>query len=43
VFNKMPPADHSYPGTTSAPYNALNYNVYGRAMYLEAKYTFGNN
>lgn len=40
VFNKMPPIDRSYPGTTSSPYNDSNYNVYGRAMYLEAKYTF---
>ena len=43
VFNKMPPADHSYPGTTATPYNTLNYNVYGRAMYLEANYKFGSN
>ena len=41
VFNKMPPMDHSYPGTTGTPYNTLNYNVYGRAMYLEANYKFG--
>lgn len=41
LFNKMPPADHSYPGTTSLPYDATNYNVYGRAMYLEANYKFG--
>ena len=41
LFNKMPPADHSYPGTTSQPYNPNNYNVYGRSMYLEANYKFG--
>ena len=41
LFNKMPPVDHSYPGTTGAAYNEENYNVYGRAMYVEAKYTFG--
>ncbi|MEP7185328.1 MAG: TonB-dependent receptor [Rhodanobacter sp.] len=41
LFNKMPPADHSYPGTTSQPYNTDNYNPYGRAMYLEANYKFG--
>ncbi|HXS03688.1 MAG TPA: TonB-dependent receptor, partial [Rhodanobacter sp.] len=40
VFNKMPPLDRSYPGTTSSPYNSSNYNVYGRAMYLEATYKF---
>ena len=40
VFNKMPPLDRSYPGTTSSPYNESNYNVYGRAMYVEANYKF---
>ncbi len=43
VFNKMPPQDHSYPGTTASPYNSLDYNVYGRAMFLEADYKFGAN
>jgi outer membrane receptor protein involved in Fe transport len=41
VFNKMPPKDDSYPGTSNQPYNTLNYSVYGRAIYLEAKYSFG--
>ncbi|MBD8874341.1 TonB-dependent receptor [Rhodanobacter sp. DHB23] len=41
VFNKMPPMDHSYPGTSGSPYNSGNYNVYGRAMYLELNYKFG--
>ncbi|MBD8899567.1 TonB-dependent receptor [Rhodanobacter sp. DHG33] len=41
LFNKMPPMDHSYPGTSGSPYNSSNYNVYGRAMYLEANYRFG--
>ena len=41
LFNKMPPADHSYPGTTALPYNSDDYNPYGRAMYLEANYKFG--
>ncbi len=41
VFNKMPPLDRSYPGTTGTPYDSTNYNVYGRAMYLEANYRFG--
>lgn len=41
AFNKMPPMDRSYPGTTSTPYNTDNYNVYGRAMYLEMNYKFG--
>ncbi|MBB5359867.1 outer membrane receptor protein involved in Fe transport [Rhodanobacter sp. ANJX3] len=43
VFNKMPPVDHSYPGLTAQPYNTLDYNVYGRAMFLEANYKFGSN
>lgn len=41
VFNKMPPIDRTYPGTSSSPYNEANYNVYGRAVYLEANYRFG--
>jgi outer membrane receptor protein involved in Fe transport len=42
VFNKMPPVDHSYPGTSGAAYNSSNYDVYGRTMYLEANYKFGS-
>lgn len=41
VFNRMPPYDFSYPGTSGAPYNAYNWDVYGRAYYLEARYSFG--
>lgn len=41
LFNKMPPMDRSYSGSTSTPYNTDNYNVYGRAMYVEANYRFG--
>jgi len=40
AFNRMPPVDHSYPGTTNQPYNAYNYNVYGRSYYLQASYKF---
>ena len=40
VFNKMPPEDHSYPGTIGSPYNDTNYNVFGRAYYVEANYKF---
>ena len=40
VFNKMPPVDNSYPGYVAGPYNTDNYNVFGRAMYLEANYKF---
>jgi outer membrane receptor protein involved in Fe transport len=41
LFNEMPPEDHTYPGTTGQPYNIFNYNVFGRAIYLEANYKFG--
>jgi outer membrane receptor protein involved in Fe transport len=41
VFNRMPPPDHSQPGTTNAPYNVFNYNVYGRQYYLTATYKVG--
>jgi len=40
LFDKMPPTDTSYPGTSSSPYNDLNYDVYGRAFRLEASYRF---
>jgi len=40
VFNKMPPKDHSYLGTEASPWNELNYNIYGRTMYVEANYKF---
>ena len=41
LFNKMPPADHTMPGTTYLPYNQDNYNVYGRQIFVEANYKFG--
>jgi outer membrane receptor protein involved in Fe transport len=43
VFNKMPPLDRSFSGLTATPYNTTNYNVYGRAIFLEANYKFGDN
>ena len=42
MFNAMPPKDHTYPGTEGRPYDETNYNVYGRAIYLEANYKFGS-
>jgi len=42
LFNKMPPTDYSYDGFTTAPYNADNYNPFGRSFFLEANYKFGN-
>lgn len=41
VFNSMPPADHSYPGLESQPYDEFDYNVYGAAYYLELNYKIG--
>lgn len=41
LFNAMLPRDGSYPGTSGAPYNSTNYDVYGRAYYLQATYRFG--
>lgn len=41
LFNRMPPIDHTLPGTTYIPYNQDNYNPYGRAYFLEANYKFG--
>jgi len=43
VFNKMPPFDPSYPGSSGSPYNGQNYSVAGRAMFIEANYKFGAN
>ncbi len=41
VFNKMPPFDASYPGSAQWAYNEYNFDVYGRAYYLEMRYSFG--
>ena len=42
LANRMPDMDvSSYPGTNGAPYNSSNFNVLGRAYYLEAKWSFG--
>ncbi|UII63004.1 TonB-dependent receptor [Xanthomonas translucens] len=41
VFNKMPPLDASYSGGTSWAYNELNFDAFGRAYYLEMRYSFG--
>jgi iron complex outermembrane receptor protein len=42
LFNVMPPEDHTYPGTTSVPYNIFNYNVYGMSYYGRVTYRFGS-
>jgi iron complex outermembrane recepter protein len=42
VLNRMPPADNSYLGTESQPYDQFNYNVYGRTFYLTATYKAPN-
>lgn len=41
LTNKMPPYDSGYPGSSGAPYNSYNYDVYGRAFYFEMRYAFG--
>lgn len=41
LLNEMPEEDRSYPGTSGSPYNSSQYDVYGRAIYVEARYTFG--
>ena len=42
IANRMPDMDvTSYPGTSGAPYNSSNFDVLGRAYYLEAKWSFG--
>ena len=41
LTNEMPPEDDSYPGSSGAPYNSYNYSVYGRAVYFEVRYKFG--
>ena len=42
LTNKMPPEDRTYAGTSGSPYNGAQYSAYGRAFYLEMRYTFGN-
>src|SRR3546814_11177985 len=42
LFNKMPTMDRmNYPGSSGAPYNTGNFNPYGRAYHLEARWNFG--
>ncbi|HEV8692988.1 MAG TPA: hypothetical protein VGQ93_02210, partial [Lysobacter sp.] len=41
LLNDMPPEDNTYPGSSGAPYNSDQYSAYGRAVYVEARYTFG--
>ena len=42
VANRMPDMDvTSYPGSSGEPYNTSNFDVLGRAYYLEAKWSFG--
>jgi len=40
--NRIPDMDvRSYPGTSGAPYNSANFDILGRAYYLEARWSFG--
>jgi outer membrane receptor protein involved in Fe transport len=38
VFNRMPPFDPTYPGTSNQPYNIFNYNDYGREFFAGLSY-----
>jgi outer membrane receptor protein involved in Fe transport len=38
LFNRMPPFDASFLGTSNLPYNIFNYNNYGREIFLGASY-----
>lgn len=42
IKNSMPPLDVTYPGSTNLPFNAGNYNPYGRELFVEARYRFGH-
>ncbi|HEY9256149.1 MAG TPA: TonB-dependent receptor [Stenotrophomonas sp.] len=42
VFNRMPPYDFSYLGSSGAPYNEYNWDLNGRTYYLEMRYAFGH-
>jgi len=39
--NSMPPVDITSPGSSNQPFNAGNYNPYGREIFFEAQYRFG--
>ena len=42
LFNKMPTMDRmNYPGSSGSPFNTGNFNPYGRAYYIEARWNFG--
>ena len=41
AFNRQPPADHSFPGTSTFPYNDYNYNIYGRSYFASMSYQWG--
>lgn len=40
LSDRLPPIDHSYPGTSNVPLNIFAYNNYGRSYYLEVNYKF---
>ncbi|KRE89462.1 hypothetical protein ASG87_03770 [Frateuria sp. Soil773] len=41
IKNSMPPVDVTQPGYTNQPFNAGNYNPFGRELFVEARYRFG--
>lgn len=42
IKNSMPWADPTEPGSNNQPFNAGNYNPYGREIFVEARYRFGH-
>jgi hypothetical protein len=41
LLDDTPPEDHTFPGSSGAPYDSSQYTAYGRSMYVEARYEFG--
>ncbi|MCX7562518.1 TonB-dependent receptor [Xanthomonadaceae bacterium XH05] len=41
LFDRDPPLDRTRPATNGSPYNSYNFNPFGRAVYIEARYRFG--
>jgi outer membrane receptor protein involved in Fe transport len=42
LMNSMPPVDVTQPGTYNHPFLAGNYNPYGRQLFVEIRYQFGD-
>jgi outer membrane receptor protein involved in Fe transport len=42
LMNSMPPVDVTQPGSYNHPFRAGNYNPYGREVFVEIRYQFGD-